>query len=268
MADLDCIDTWATELLAKNHQNLRHLRLGNELECVNEYAERACVDRRESRRFTLTEKFSEIMRKNVAALKRPSASVIRLESLSLVGLDIDHFAHGLIGPEFDFASLSTLTLESCSGLDASLPLLMGARDSRRKKKSALGLHTLAIRHENISNEFLRGLEDVLVSMKPLVHLHILLEGDHDGTVKLHKILRVHGKCLRSLVWDERIAPRLEMLDDTNNFSSNHENLEVVSKHCPGLEALGISLDWEDITESEKHHEKVKGGHWVAQLFSC
>lgn len=268
MAELDYIDPWATELLTKNHRNLRHLRLGNELDCVIEYAEAACVDCDESRRFCLTQKFSKVLQKKVAALKRPSASVIRLESLSLVGLDIYDFANGLIEPEFDFASLSRLTLESCSGLDASFPLLMGARDSRRKLKSALGLNTLAIRYENTSNGFLRGLEDFLLSLKPLVHLHVLLEGDYDGTVKLHEVLRVHGKCLRSLVWDERKAPRLEMCCNTNIFSSNYENLEVVSNHCPGLEALGISLDWEGITGSEKHHKKVKGGRWVAHLFSC
>lgn len=71
------------------------------------------------------------------------------------------------------------------------------------------------------------LEDVLLSLMPLVHLHILLEGDYDGTVKLHKVLRAHEKCLRSLVWDERIAPRLELLGGTNTLSYNHLDLEVV-----------------------------------------
>lgn len=268
MAELDYIDPWATELLTKNHQNLRHLRLGNELDCVFEYAEGAGVDRDESRRFCLTQKFSKALQKKVAALKRTSASVIRLESLSLVGLDIYDFANGLIEPEFDFSSLSRLTLESCSGLDASFPLLMGARDSRRKTKSALGLNTLAIRYENTSNGFLQGLEDFLLSLKPLAHLHVLLEGDYDGAIRLQKVLRVHGKSLRSLVWDERRAPKIQTLDKANIFSPDHENLEVVSRHCSGLEALGISLDWEDIIGSERNHKKVRGGLWVVHLFLC
>lgn len=130
---------------------------------------------------------------------RRDPQLLLLEPLSSVGLDIYYFANGLFEPEFDFASLSTLTLESCSGLDACFTLLIGVRDSRRKQKSALGLHTLAIGHENTSNIFLCVLEDVLLSLMPLVHLHILLEGDHDGTVKLHKVLRAHENCLRSLV---------------------------------------------------------------------
>ena len=257
MAELGIVDSLATELLARNHQNLRHLRLGSELDLVKEYANNGYMDSNGTARFCLTETFAEIMQKKVAALKEPSTPVVRLKSLSLIGHDLYAFAKGLVEPEIDFNCLSILTLESCENLEAAFPLLGGLGDGRRKTKSALGLHTLAIRHENTSDDFLQGLEDFLVSLKPLAHLHVLLEGDYDGTIKMRKVLRVHGKSLRSLVWDERTGPRRDVHGDTTTFPDDHENLETVSKHCPGLKALGISLDWSDIACSEGNHKKVK-----------
>lgn len=65
------------------------------------------------------------------------------------------YIEGLIEPFFDFGSLTMLTLESCAGLEAAFPLLVGAA-GKRKAKSALRLHTSATRHENTSDEFCRS----------------------------------------------------------------------------------------------------------------
>ena len=247
---------WATELLARNYQNLRHLRLGSEMDLASEYAYDGYVDLDEVRRFTQTETFAELTKEKVAALNEPSTPVVRLESLWLIGIDLLAFAGALIEPNIDFNSLSMLTLESCVGLKAAFPLLMGSGAGKRKAKSALRLHTLAIRHENASNGSLQELETFLLSLKPLTHLHVLLEGKYDWVVRLHKILRLHGRCLRSLIWDERTGPRSNMHEHTTIFPDDYENLKLVAEHCPGLKALGISLDWEDIAGSEENHKKV------------
>ena len=256
MTELGIVDSLATELLTKNIETLRHLRLGSEVNLAEQYANIGYMDLDENDRFVLAHSFRETLQKKVAALNEPSTVVVRLESLSLIGFDLYTFADGLTAPELDFKSLGMLTLESCCGLEEAFPLLMGLKDGTRQAKSALGLHTLAIRHENAGNEFIGAFEKFLLSLNPLTHLHVLLEGRYKPTVKFRKVLQVHGKDLRSLLWDERIGPRRDV-SENNPRSFDHEDLELIARHCPGLKALGISLDWDDMTGSGKHHKKVK-----------
>ena len=257
MSELGIVDSLATELLAKNLEPLRHLRLGSELDLAEQYANSGYMDLDENERFVLADTFRKTLQKKVAALNEPSTVIVRLESLSLIGLDLHTFVDGLIEPKFDFNCLGMLTLESCCGLEEALPLLLGPKDGTRKAKSALWLHTLAIRHESAGAEFTRVFENFLLSLKPLTHLHVLLEGPCTYDIQLRKVLQVHGKSLRSLVWDERMGPRRDASEDNYVFSPGDEDLETVARHCPGLKALGISLDWVDMTGSRKHHKKVK-----------
>ncbi len=256
IAELGTGCQWITELLARNYQTLRHLRLGSEVDLATAYASDGYIDPDESCRFADTKKFAKLMKDKVRALKEPSTPIVRLESLTLIGLNFSAFVGCLIEPFFDFGSLTVLTLESCAGLEAAFPLLVGGGAGRRKAKSALQLHTLAIRHENTSYDFLRNFEIFLLSLKPLAHLHVLLEGDYEGAVEMHKVLRIHGKCLQSFIWDERTGPRSDVQADTTLHFVDHQHLGLVAKYCPGLKALGISLDWGDIAASEKNHKKV------------
>ena len=253
MSELRRVDSLATGLLAKNLETLRHLRLGSELDLVQQYANCGYIDLDENERFLLADTLNEILEKKVAALNETSTVIERLESLSLIGLDLHTFADRLV----DFNCLGMLTLESCCGLEEALPLLLGSKDGSLKAKSALGLHTLAIRHESAGDEFTRVFETFLLSLKPLAHLHVLLEGPSSHDIRLRKVLQVHGKSLRSLLWDERIRPRRDASEDNQVLSLDHEDLEIIARHCLGLKALGISLDWVDITGSGKHHRKVK-----------
>lgn len=257
MSELGIVDSLATELLAKNLQTLRHLRLGSELGLAEQYANIGDMDPNETERFVLAHALRETLQKKAAALNEPSTFVLRLESLSLIGLDLHTFTDGIVVPELDFSCLGMLTLESCCGLERAFPLFLGPKDGTRKGKSKLGLHTLAIRHESAGAEFSRAFEIFLLSLKPLTHLHVLLEGPSDYDVPWRKILRVHGKSLWSLLWDERLGPRRDVSENNHVVSPNDEILEIVATHCPGLKALGISLDWEDMTGPGKHHKKVK-----------
>ncbi len=256
IAELGTGRQWITDLLAKNYQTLRHLRLGSEVNIATEYASDGYIDSDELRRFADAEKFAKLMKDKVRALKEPSNPIVRLESLTLVGLNFLAFVGGLIEPFFDFGSLTVLKLESCAGLEAAFPLLVGGGAGRQKTKSALRLHTLAIRHENTSYDFSRNFEIFLLSLKPLAHLHVLLEGDYAEAVTMSKVLRIHGKCLQSFIWDERSGPRSDVQRNTTLHFVDHSNLGYVAKYCPGLKALGISLHWGDIAASEKNHKKV------------
>ncbi len=247
-------NSWPIQMLARCYKNLRHLRLGNEVDLAKEYADEGCVDPDEFNRVQLTGYFAGIM-KIFGPYDKPYTSMARLESLSLIGLDVFAFAKGDIEPRIDFNNLCTLTLESCTRLEAAFPLLMGAGASKLKGKSALRLRAFAIRHENTTDEAIQALEKFLLSLKPLAHLHVLLEGDYEEYIHLSSILQLHGKHLRSLIWDERTGPRYDVREDTTIFGVR--DLKKVATYCPTLEALGISLDWEEITVSKKRHKKVK-----------
>lgn len=247
----------ATKLLLRNYQNLRHLRLGSEVDLAIEYARKGYLDPGELQRVNATKAFAKLAKSEVAALNEPSPPFLRLESLSLIGLNFLAFVGALIEPDIDFNSLSMLTLESCACLEAALPFLTGAVTGKPKAKSSLRLHTLAIRHENASSRCLRKLETFLLLLKPLANLHILLEGLYDEGIDMRKLLRVHGKSLQSLIWDERMGPRSDVQDDTSLLPDDHKDLTLIAKYCPGLKALGIGFDWQDIFESDKNHKKVR-----------
>ena len=248
---------WPMELLARNYRTLRHLRLGNEVNLAVDYASDGYVDCEEFYRSKRTKKFAKLMKKRLANLEEASTPVVRLKSLSLIGLDLLPFAKGLIEPVIDFNSLGVLEMESCAGLEAAFRTLIGSRAGSHEAKNALGLHTLKIRHENTSDEFLRSLETFLLTLKPLTHLHVLLEGYYGRVFKLQKVLQIHGTCLQSFIWDERTEPRDDVRYVTAVFEDPYENLGLVAKHCLELKALGISIDWEQIIESERSHDWVR-----------
>ena len=255
IAELGRTGFWPTQLPIRNLQNLRHVVLGSESLVAMSYALRGYVDIEEDRRVGITDAFVIYMNAEAQALGESSTSVVRLESLSVIGLDLLPFVKGSIEPVFDFNSLSVLILESCAGLEAAFPLLMGAGAGRCKVKSGIRLHSFKIRHEDTSDDFLPKLETFLLSLKPLARLHVLLEGEYEVTIELDKVLQVHGKSLRSLIWEERSGPRVGLKDETTYVPDDYQNLKLVAKHCPGLKALGIPLNWDDL--SERNHKQVK-----------
>ena len=253
MTELRVSLDWPMELLARNYRTLRHLRLGKEIDLFYAYTRDGNLDIDGYNRITKTRRFAESMKERIAALEEPSTPVVQLESLSIVGLDLLPFVNGSTKPVIDFNSLSVLTIESCSGLSQALRTLM---KSGAESGKALGLHTLKIRHENTSDKLLMRLELFLLSLRPLAHLHVLLEGSYDESVfKMQKVLQFHGTCLRSLVWDGRTGPRNDTGPDTACFGNPYENLELIAQYCPGLRALGISIYWKIIEGDE-------GDDWV------
>ena len=257
MAELRVSLNWPMELLARNYRTLRHLRLGTEIDLVYAYTRDGHVAIDEYNRFTKTRRLVEFLKERMADLKDPSTPVVQLESFSIIGLDLLPFAaNGSTKPVIDFNSLSVLTIESCSGLLQALRTLMNSGAGSGKAKNALGLHTLKIRHENTSDELLVRLKLFLLSLRPLTHLHVLLEGLYDQSVfRMDKVLQVHGTCLRSLVWDGRTGPRNDTGSDTACCGNSYENLGLIAHYCPGLRALGISIPW-NFTESDEYWVRV------------
>lgn len=257
--ELDAHGDWPFDLVAKNHKSLRHLQIGTESDLALEYANEGHLDSDETARSDITGTFAESMNLKFDGLNAPFSSnpPLRLESLSLIGLDVSVLATASVEPVIDFSSLGMLTLESCVGLQATFPFLLGSGAGRPKSKSKLRLHTFVIRHENTTNEFAKELETFLLSLKPLTNLHVLIEGRQAMAIGLRKVLKVHGTRLHSLIWDDRHGPRLKLRAETTVFPYDHEHVKLIAKHCTGLKALGISLDWKDIVESRNNHKKVR-----------
>lgn len=253
------VGDWPFDLLAKNHKSLRHLQLGSEMDLALEYANEGDLDYDETARFKMTDTFAESMNLKFDGLNEPSSSnsPLQLESLSLIGLHVGVLATASFPPVIDFNSLGMLILESCAGLEAAFSLLIESGAGRPKAKSKLRLHTFVIRHENTTDEFQQELETFILSLKPLTNLHVLMEGRNSMCLGLREVLKLHGKRLRSLIWDERESPRVELQQDITCFPQDYENLELIATHCAGLRALGISLDWGDIARSRKNHKKAR-----------
>lgn len=192
---------WPFDLVAKNHKSLRRLQIGSEVDFALEYAAAGYFDSDEIIRSEKTVDIAERLYRKFDDLNEPSLSPrsLRLESLSLVGLDVSILATASVEPVIDFSSLGMLTLESCAGLAAAFPLLIGSGAGRLKARSKFRLHTLVIRHENTTDEFQQEFETFLLSLKPLTNLHVLVEGSYEVAFELREVLKLHGKRLRSLI---------------------------------------------------------------------
>ena len=78
MTELGVVDSWSTELLARNHRNLRHLALGSEVDLAREYAKNGSAGLDGVNSFVLADTFKETMNEKVKALHESSTPVVQL----------------------------------------------------------------------------------------------------------------------------------------------------------------------------------------------
>lgn len=155
--------------------------------------------------------------------------------------------------DIDFTNITLLRLESCPGLSQAFSLFMGQGDS---SKLALGaLEDLFVRLEDPDPNFSANFESFLTSLPELLNLCVLIDNCL-AIQNLEPILAVHGKRLCELLWDERSGPRTNLKVSTSKLPTRLGNLRVVANHCPYLTFLGLPLNWEAISSSDKYHESV------------
>ena len=247
--------TWPLQLLTSNSHHLHHVQLSNELEMVREYADHGVLDPAGFCRRVGTGSLIAKLKDKSANLKDRNGLVLRLKSFSLCGFDLHSLIRDNSGLVVDFKNLDRLTLESCGGLEDAFPMLLEPDVAQRGTLSTICLNTFILREENITGNFMVQLEKFLLSLKPLRTLHVLLEGESDIQI-LPSILVLHGKTLRSLVWDMRTDPRNKMYVETSNSMSAYHNIRVVAKYCTRLEALGIQLAWKELTGTSESQRSV------------
>ncbi|KAI4126714.1 MAG: hypothetical protein LQ338_003617 [Usnochroma carphineum] len=166
-----------------------------------------------------------------------------LDSFILTGLNL-----GLIimpkSRYIDLSSLTSLTLESCSGLEDAFNALSNEKNQQGLPwRSELGLKSFYLRQESVTQRFRTQLLDFLSSIQALTSLSILLE-TNDRPGSFQEVLTTHGKSLRSLVWEERIDRREDFIPlPPVPLLSSLAQLDQIAEHCPDLIELGFPIDW-------------------------
>ena len=238
---------WLSELIIQSRETLWYLHLGVLSKVAQDYA----VDPRPGQH-TLPGSFADMAKEALPASEGEAMPKMSLKILGLSGLNLEDIVGGAIGLEIDFNILTALTLESCSGLNQAFARLIGDNGSRNA--SSLKLTNFSVRQEDGDHEFAQHLTDFLTSFAGLIHLCVLLDGQSQAMRK-EPILEMHGKTLQSLVWEERRRPRKDTKIDTSFIS--YTTLDVISRKCQSLRALGLPVRWEAIAKSTTTHPRVK-----------
>ncbi|KAL9633501.1 MAG: hypothetical protein Q9204_003369 [Flavoplaca sp. TL-2023a] len=176
---------------------------------------------------------------------------LKLEELHIVGFDV----HKIIKPSHGILKLQTLTsmtLESCPGLEDAFDLLATDKDkSDLSLRSTLRLRSFSLRHEASNQQFRNRLLDFLGAICGLTHLSVLLEDvSRSHANHLDPMLAVHGQSLRSLVWDERSGRRDSFTTSEPLSAASYQLIGRITAHCPYLIELGVSMDWRDFTQKD------------------
>ena len=193
------------------------------------------------------------------------ASLIHLD---LTGLDFDATAFGGLGITFRFDGIKHLVLQSCGHMSQALEKLAQEGSHRTRKGRVIGalkhLQTFRLRHENGNPSFQAYLEMFLVALPPLFSLHVLLDGITD-IGDLGPILKIHGRNLRHLVWDERRRRRADSNEETAMLTPSHWHLQMISSMCPKLLSLGLCLDWQLINSPVKESPNEVCMLWTRRI---
>ena len=228
---------WEAAVITINAATLNHLRLGFISRIAHDFA----IERRPLYD-NLLNQFSDTMNDYLFALNLNKIHLC-LGSLHLCGLNLGSVLQGKMGLDIDFTKITHLRLESCPELSQAFSLLMDPAGSSRSTLYAL--QDLFIRFENPDAQFSKSLESFLTSIRGLIHLRVLID-KASAAQDLEPILDVHGKTLRTLVWDERSGPRTDLDASTSLLLTGRGIrgiLRIVSQKCHSLTTLGMALDW-------------------------
>lgn len=229
---------WPSKLIVQTRDTLRHLHLGVISRVARGYADNL-VPRVSQHGLPAT--FAEMAKDALFASEGEMVPILSLETLGLYGLNFENAVRGALGLEIEFHCMSSLRLESCSGLSEAFAVLLGNDASQNGTLSGLKLTSFFVRYEARSQAFAQHLAACLTSFTGLKHLGLLLEGQGQAMSKA-PILEMHGKTLQTLVWEERRGSRKDTRTGTTFFSKEN-NLKLVSRKCPNLTALGLPLGW-------------------------
>ena len=243
------INNWIRHVIEDSHISLRKLTIGYEDLARVAYAKgnisehiSASGMQTECTRY-LAPPLSLVCRPvNDNGTQRP----LKLNSVRLLGVDLFVICNFDPGPIFDFDSLKSLTLESCSNIEPVLSALPGERSLKGMQK----LRSLTIRSEFRSETLQGHLQAFLCSLTRLNTLVLMLDGVGNFTIDLETVLAVHGNTLQKLVWDARTGCRNNPSRSVSLVPPLDTLLDLISCHCPNLVELGGIFDWHTISTDQ------------------
>lgn len=251
------LDThWQAALVAQNCKTLRHLELGFETDAAEDFHGAPIGD---DNRCDLqpSKTFGRTLKEECKNLN----TSLSLDSLKLFNYDVRVMLNDKCWPSMELRHITRLVLEDCYCLEDVFPRLSSIGNNSRNAHCLLNLISFTFRQKKLVDNDRRQLEDFLCSLpRGLRDLSVLLDGseDHDHMLNINSILRVHGKTLRTLVWDERGYRRTEMNECRALLpcKDRSAHLSLIAKACPELRELGLALDWAAIRVSNASQAKV------------
>lgn len=247
---------WQTALVAGSCKTLRHLELGFETHAAQNFPDAPIGDNdRENRRQTTT--FGRALKRECQKIK----ASISLNSLKLISYDIEVILDNYSWPHLDLRNIKKLVLEDCHGTKVALEMLSSISSDPENAHCLMNLTSFTFRQRNLEDDDRIDLQIFLCSLSGrLIHLSVLLDRheDDDHMLNLKPILLIHGKTLRTLVWDER-GYRQEATNKDRALLPRRDrmrHLSTISKLCPDLKELGVAIDWAAVRVSNESRQKV------------
>jgi len=247
---------WQTALVAGNCKTLRHLELGSETDAAQDFfGVPIADDERTDGKHTIA--FGRTLKRECKNIK----ASISLDSLKLISYDIGIILDNKHWPSVDLRNITKLVLEDCYGTKVAFPLLSSISRNPKNAHCLMDLTSFTFRQKYLDDDDRKRLQNLLCSLSGrLIHLSVLLDGseDYNHMLNIESILLIHGKTLRTLVWDERGYRREAMNEDRALLPSKDRmrHLSIISKSCPELKELGIVIDWAAVRVSNESRQKV------------
>ena len=245
---------WQTILLARNCKTLCHLELGFETDAAEDFfGEPVGDDDRVD--FGQTKVFARTLKEEC---RKQNAS-ISLHSLKLISCDIAVLLKSKYWPTIDLRNLTHLVLEECFSEPQAFPLLSSISKNPEDARCLLSITSFTFRQKYIEEDDGQSqLRDFICALpRGLQDLSVLVDNVHKS-IGLRSILRVHGKTLKTLIWDERTYRLQGVQSCTALFPKKHGvgYLPIISNACPNLRELGIAMDWTRIRALNGAETKV------------
>lgn len=246
------IVSWMGNLVATNLTTLRHLEIGAENK-VGECRRNDTFYDDSNSKCQLTKKFRHKLDTCLVDVHGPCYPALSLNSLTLVGLDLLDLEESDGRAIIDWTNLKALAIKSCSRLGQTLAFLQSAIVKSDGSGNVVKLKSFDLRSDNRINGLNPAtvpdaLNNFLRSFNGLVHLGLLLEDREVSVSTLAAILENHGPTLRRLIWDVRPYERTSFTKDQSRAQTGNAHVGWISKWCPMLEELGLSLDWTALME--------------------
>ena len=245
---------WQTILVARNCKTLRHLELGFETDAAEDFFGEPIGDN-DRVDYEQTMVFARTLREECKSLN----ASMSLLSLKLISCDIDVLLKSKYWPTIDLRNLTHLVLEECFSEPQAFPLLSSISTNPEDTRCLLSITSFTFRQKYMEEDDGQSqLRDFICALpRGLQDLSVLVDNVHKS-IGLRSILRVHGKTLKTLIWDERTYGLQGVQSCTAVFPKKHGvgYLPTISNACPNLRELGVAMDWTRIRALNGAETKV------------